>query len=246
MTNKQKIFLSLFALTFSMFMVVLSVSSAQAFSDQAKEGFKQFGEFKKEQIRERVQAAKEAANEVKLQQREETKQRVRKKSQERANQAREEFSQEHGWGNGEIRERVRIKGDEVAMRACERSRERYQKRLDFYQGIEDKYVTRYENAVSRVEGLLNKLEALGVDVTEARNKLETWTSKIDEAVASLRVNMDALESLANVDCNDPQAAREQVKAVRARLQETRTKAKEVRTYYQEEVKPALLDLKNQE
>ena len=245
MINKQKLLLSLSALVLSLAMVVFSVSSAQAMSDEVREGLNQLGNLKKEQIKERVEAGKATADEVKAQQKEETKEYVGGKVQERANQAREDFSEKHGWGNGEIRDEVHNKGDEVAIKVCQRSKERYQKRLDFYKQIENKYVVRYEDIVDRIASALDKLEALGLDVSEARTKFDTWRSKIDEVVASLRTNMSVLEELTSVDCNDPQAAREQVKAVRARLEQTGMKAKEVRQYYQDEVRPALMDMKNQ-
>ncbi len=245
MTKQQKFILSVFALTLSFAMMLFSVNNASAFSEEARQNFEQLKQLKKEHVREQFDVARSAAQEVRVQQRIKTKGFVKDKAQERINQARAEFSEKHRWGNGEIKEQVKTRRDELAQQACERSKTRYQKRLEFYKNIESKYISRYKNAVSKVDGTLNKLEALGFNVDNAREKFNTWITKIDEVVASLRENGAELEKLASVDCSDPQAALDQVKAIRARFQETRVKAKEARDYYREELRPTLIEFRNE-
>ncbi len=261
--TRARIFFSILAASLAFLMVVISIGSvAYASDDYEKEVEQEVKESVESQVEE-VTEAKEAEQErykkklelakkmvesikKKTNQAEETKEEVEKENKEQKYKELNEMGKQYGLNQDEDEYESEKRGanaDKALEMACNRVRERYQERLERYKQAEERYVTGYGKAISYLEGALTKLESLGVDTTEAREAFATFKEKIDEAVASLRQSMNLLEDLKEMNCSEPEKARNQLQMAREELKQAREKAKEARRFYKEELRPILLNLK---
>lgn len=113
-------------------------------------------------------------------------------------------------------------------------------------GLETSRTNVYENLLSRLEKLNDRLKANDVDTAALETQLNELHTLIDTFNTDLAAYKLVVGDLADMDCaTDPtafQASLETARTARAKVAES---AKAVRTYLTETIKPTLKDLKAQ-
>jgi hypothetical protein len=119
-------------------------------------------------------------------------------------------------------------------------------KVERYNTNREMYVGKYERLRLRIAAWASRLEEDGYDVTDLEASLATLDTKIDAVSALHEEFITKLENIKNFECGNSDGAYTQALTTsREALTAVRDGVSEVRKYYKEEVKPLVIDLRNQ-
>lgn len=113
-------------------------------------------------------------------------------------------------------------------------------------GLETSRSQVYENLLSRLDKLSDKLQTHNVDTTELDGQITELTTLITAFNSNLEAYKTAVGDLADMDCAaDPAGFQASLETARIERANTAESAKAIRTFLSETIKPTLKDLRQQ-
>jgi hypothetical protein len=113
-------------------------------------------------------------------------------------------------------------------------------------GLETSRAQVYENLLSRLTRLSEKLKTHDVDTAEFDAQITELTVMIETFNTNLESYKQAVDDLANMDCaTDTEGFQASLEAARTERAETAESAKAIRTFLSDTVKPTLKELRQQ-
>jgi len=129
---------------------------------------------------------------------------------------------------------------------CVNVTELVMQKVERYNANREMYVGKYERLRERIAAWANRLEEDGYDVAKLEASLVTLDSKIANVSALHETFITKLDDVKNYECGNSDGAYKQaLETSREALAAVREGVSEVRKYYLEEVKPLVIDLRNQ-
>jgi len=129
---------------------------------------------------------------------------------------------------------------------CVNVTELVQQKVERYNTNREMYVGKYERLRERIAAWANRLEEDGYDVAKLEASLVTLDSKIANVSALHEAFITKLDDVKNYECGNSDGAYKQaLETSREALAAVRDGVSEVRKYYLEEVKPLVIELRNQ-
>ena len=112
-------------------------------------------------------------------------------------------------------------------------------------GIETSRTQVHKNLMNRMNKLVEKLKAKGVDTTALEADIAVLQTKIDLFNTDLATYKQSVADLAIMDCKtDPEGFKAALATARTNLEKVRTDAKEVHNYLKDTIKPLLKTLRD--
>lgn len=142
-------------------------------------------------------------------------------------------------------------GQEAKERAMEFKCEITSSKMDMvtarYRTHFERHHDTYKNIVTRVSDVLDQLEDKGYDVDSARTALNSFDNDIDNAQTEFDAFLYQMEQAKGILCQNGNADnfQQSLNQSRTQLQEVRKNMLSLRSRYQRDVKPALLELRQQ-
>jgi hypothetical protein len=144
-----------------------------------------------------------------------------------------------------VQQREEVKEKRMVQR-CENVTELVSQKVERYNTNREMYVGKYERLRERIAAWANRLEEDGYDVSNLEASLTTLDTKIANVSQLHESFVTKLDDLKNYECGNSDGAYKQALEVsREALTTVRDGVSEVRKYYIEEVKPLVIDLRNQ-
>lgn len=110
----------------------------------------------------------------------------------------------------------------------------------------DKHLSAYNNLASRMETLISRLEDKSYDVAQLKTDLSILNDKIDKFRKDYEALFEKVESAKGKVCDDnDNTIKTKLGDIRMQIQAVRKDAKEIRTYYKNEIRGDILAVKNQ-
>lgn len=111
-------------------------------------------------------------------------------------------------------------------------------------GIETSRTQVYDNLLSRLKKVSEKLDASDQDVTELESQIVVLDEKIANFYTDLAAYKQAVTDLIAMDCeSDPEAFKASLEEARELRKILRASGEEIRAYLKETIKPTLVELK---
>lgn len=127
---------------------------------------------------------------------------------------------------------------EVRENICQRVKDRIEDRRERFQEHRDGRANIYRGVIQRLNNLVAKLEDRGCDASQVKTDLTAWQGLVDELVAAFNLFIDKLQAVGVPVCQEePGDWKTAMAAVREQLQAVQAKHREVRSFYQETLKP---------
>lgn len=130
---------------------------------------------------------------------------------------------------------------------CEVTSSKMDMMMSRYRTNFERHHDTYKNIVTRVSDVLDQLEEKGFDVTEARTALAQFNEEIDKAQTDFDGFAYQIEQSRGTLCQNGNENdfKQSLNRSRLQLQEVRKSLLMLRSRYQRDVKPALLELREQ-
>lgn len=130
--------------------------------------------------------------------------------------------------------------DDVRNQACTRTIERINERLSQYEANKDKWSTRHQGVIKRLESLIVKLEARSCDTASLKTDIQTYQTLITHFAASFRAFQNTLQGSRAYVCGESRGQfKQQVDTSRQELQIVRQNAEEIQNFFKNTLKPHL-------
>lgn len=160
---------------------------------------------------------------------------------------REEMKEKHeerkeAWE--EKKEERQEKKEERIEKRCEKIEQRIANRISKYEDRKENDTLIFDKLTTRLDSLIGRLEERGVDAADLKSKVDSMKAMVDD----LRELQDAfiaeLKKTEDLACGESEGAfKEQLQATKEDLNAVRDKVTEIRNYYRDTVRPAIIDLK---
>ena len=129
---------------------------------------------------------------------------------------------------------------------CEKASSRIDVITENYTEKFNRHAETYRNIITRVDTVLTELSAKGYDTSEAELALADFSSQLDEIEVEFEEFVISLENNGDELCADSEYDfKAGLQESKAKLREVRSKLLKLRSIYQDQVKPALLELREQ-
>jgi predicted nuclease with TOPRIM domain len=110
----------------------------------------------------------------------------------------------------------------------------------------DKHLSAYNNLASRIDTLISRLEDKGYDVAQLKTDLSALNDKIDKFKEDYQALFEKVDAAKGKVCDDDDATiKTKLGDIRVLIQAVRKDAKEIRSYYKNEIREDILAVKNQ-
>ena len=127
---------------------------------------------------------------------------------------------------------------------CEEHGNRFSMRKQKFSEHREKYVNRLGNVSTRLENVITKLNEKDIDTTTLQTQLDTLNKMIEELKAEYATFVDMIETAGEYTCGESDGAyKEALLAAKEQLKIVHAKAKTIREYFQNEIKPTIAELK---
>lgn len=138
------------------------------------------------------------------------------------------------------------KGVANAIKNCEKIEARIQTKMQNYATSKKKFITAYDNIVSRIDKIIIVAKENNYDTTKLEADLATFESMLDEFKAGMDESYAQLERTQQYTCGESEGQfMGALTQSRNQLQNAHQKAVELRTFYKETLKIDLLALKDE-
>jgi gas vesicle protein len=129
---------------------------------------------------------------------------------------------------------------------CEEILERITNLVSKYKDGEDIHITRYDEVLSRLEDIAEKLADKGLDVTELEDAIAEWKTLVENYTNAYGKFISALETASGYTCGEEDdAIKEQLEEARELRKEAEELRRETRSYYADEIRSAIKSLRDQ-
>ena len=130
---------------------------------------------------------------------------------------------------------------------CEKVKTNAEKKLEAIEKKRDKHQTAYQNLISRLEILIEKLESRGYSVADIKTELSMLKTKVEKFGEDYQKFFDLMAEVKTQACGGETDNQVKAKLLEARtqLKTVRQDAKEIREYYDTVIRPDIKALKNQ-
>ena len=130
---------------------------------------------------------------------------------------------------------------------CDKAKPNVEAKLDKLEKKRDKHQTAYQNMISRLETLLDKLEARGYSIGDIKAELTVLKDKVKTFGEDYQKFFDLMGEVKAEACGDQTDTEVKAKLKEARdtLKLVRQDAKAIRDYYFSVIRPDIKALKNQ-
>ena len=126
---------------------------------------------------------------------------------------------------------------------CARLENRIQQRLDQYASHKDKWSSRHQGIVKRLEDLADKMEARGCDVSTLRANLQTYQNLIEAFAAAFRDFHASLQGSQTYACGESEGQFvAQVQESQPKLALVKQRASELHTFVQTTLRTRLTEM----
>lgn len=110
----------------------------------------------------------------------------------------------------------------------------------------DKHLNAYNNLASRLDNLISRLQDNGYNVSQLKTDLSNLNSKIDKFKEDYNSLTDAADAAKGNVCSDTDAKiKTNLGGIRTFVQAVKKDAKDIRTYYKNDIREDILAVKNQ-
>jgi chromosome segregation ATPase len=128
---------------------------------------------------------------------------------------------------------------------CEKLTARINNRLNSYEESKDKWHSRYQGIIKRLESLNQKLDEKDCDTSQIDADITTFQSLLDEFAAAFRVFVTQLQGSRAYVCGESQGDfSNQLTTARAKLAPVKSAASNLHNFVQSTLKPHLRLVKN--
>lgn len=118
--------------------------------------------------------------------------------------------------------------------------------LSRYQRNHENHQYIYQNMVSRITEVLDQIDKSGYDTTEARTQLDLFQIQIQNTNQEMEQLGVAIQNAKTNICNeDSDGTRNSLEQAREQLRNIKKEMLQLRSFYQENVKPELIKLRQQ-
>lgn len=136
--------------------------------------------------------------------------------------------------------------EERKEKRCENVNNRIDTRIQRYENNQQRHRDVFGKIVNRVESVIDKLKAKGADTSDLSSALSTMKDMIKDLESEHSEFIDELKETKNYECGSSEGKfREQLKEARGSLLEVRSKVVEIRKYYQTDVRPEIIELREE-
>jgi cytochrome c556 len=135
-------------------------------------------------------------------------------------------------------QRMQEKRQEVRENMCQRVKDRIEDRRERFKEHRDQRANIYRAVIQRLNNLVTKLEGRGCDAAQVKTDISTLESLVDELVAAFNLFIDKLQAVGVPVCQEePGDWKAAMAQVREQLQAVKAKHQEIRSFYQDTLKP---------
>ncbi len=129
---------------------------------------------------------------------------------------------------------------------CAKFKEKLEEKIDSISEKSEQHKNSYGGLVSRFETFINRLEDKGYDTKQLETDLATLKEKVDKFKSDFQILAEQVESTQGKVCDDADAKiKTNLGETRVLVQKVRKDAQEIRSYYRNEIRSDIKDLKNQ-
>lgn len=145
----------------------------------------------------------------------------------------------------EKRRALEEKLSQRSARKCELIKVRLESQRDKAAEIRVHRKARYQHIVDRLNAVADRLDGQEIDSTELRSAISELTDLIATFDVSFAEYETSLQTVINDICSDERPAdRQSLKQARQLLVKLRSNAESIHTFFQDELKPILADIKS--
>ena len=143
-----------------------------------------------------------------------------------------------------IREAIKEKVEERVAAKCDKAENVIAKIVERYTATRRDHVEKFNAFRKRYDEMVNNLGTKGYNVTDLKKYSKAMETKISTYASDLSAFMQSLKASQELSCGESNGKYvETVKATKELLKKVRTDIQDIKNYYHDTVRPALVNLK---
>ena len=148
------------------------------------------------------------------------------------------FAQSPTPRGAKVRSEAQERKQELRDDMCQRVTDRIGEHRQQWEQHRENRANIYRGVISRLKGLVTKLEGRGCSASQVTADLTTLETMVDEMVAAFNLFLDKLHAVGTPVCQDqPGDWKAAMAEVKTQLQVAKTKQREIRDFYKNTLRP---------